>query len=160
MAKNYRTTAPLGQINDHSCWAASLSWFLTANEHQTQPSQNELLDMFAHLKNPDGGISVGSLRNRIYPAFGMATVDITAEDLGYLEPSNPFIIVYNYPRVGGTHMNVVCERLVNMDKGGLGFTVMEPFYPLDAPEGKKRGGFIFYPVSHFTTAPIFLGRLK
>ncbi|HRH42205.1 MAG TPA: hypothetical protein PKY82_11310 [Pyrinomonadaceae bacterium] len=156
-SKNYATIKPIGQFDKNSCWAASLSWWLKAIEHSNALTQSQLISRFDYLTNSDGGISIFALKSKIYPSFGMKTVDVSIEKLAGLEVNKPLIIIYNYPEVGGTHMNVIFARTIDSSRGiQVGFTVMEPFYPLGGKDGQRTGLFITRPVSHFTTSSILI----
>jgi len=134
---------PEGQLDDTSCWAACMSWWLSAmvlSSRRRGLPQGELLNLGRPYVNPDGGVGPRSLTR-------LAKLDAIRMDVRYVPPGSlltdyasidqPLLIVFNYPEAGGTHMNVI------FDQKGKSVCCMEPYYPLTVDVKAKRTGKYF-----------------
>lgn len=167
MATDYTLFPPVGQNDNYSCWAACLSWWLTAMGKPPE-SQNDIIHDFNALAASDGSITPDIFRTiAADPKFNMqvASFDINGmqqmRDVGLLPITlAPNIIVWNKfltgPGVIGMHMNVI----FNQRDGGSGaiVTCMEPFFPDPGADGQRTGQFVDRPITFFLdTSPIYFG---
>lgn len=111
--------------------------------------QLDLLTKYSHLVSGNGGMSPANIRR----VCEDASVRI---DLKYITSSEfktwgtigeAYIIVFRYPEVGGTHMNVIFNQ-----KGNT-VMCMEPYYPLSNTTGKFTGKYIRRPISFYCNSP-------
>ena len=141
-----------GQTHSNACWAASISWWTQAmalNYKRSWQSQLDLLAEFNQYTATAGAIFGAGIK----AVCESAKVRIF---LQYVSParlktdfdfSSPSIIIYNYPAVGGTHMNVI------FDQKGDTVMCMEPFYPMVATRtGERLGTYIRRPLSFFANS--------
>src|SRR5215216_2725583 len=101
-----------GQLHSNACWAASISWWLSAMAMHYKRSSWEQAKLLAEFNNYailGGGVRTDGIRKIVESAK-------IRMDLRYVTPASlksdynigsPCIIIYNYPAAGGTHMNVV-----------------------------------------------------
>jgi len=154
MGYDYRKRLkPEGQQHSNACWAASLSWWLSAmalNGKRTYYSQTDLLADFNHHALAAGG-SVSPKEMKKICESARIRMDLTFMAPSVLKEStlsSPCIIIFKYPAAGGTHMNVI------FDKEGDTVMCMEPFYPLIASStGVRTGIYIRRPLSFFAQTP-------
>lgn len=142
-----------GQQHSNACWAASISWWLSAMalHYKRMPySQTSLLSDFnQHALAAGGSVPTSELKK----ICSSAKIRI---DLKFMPPAElknssfetPCIIIFKYPAAGGTHMNVA------FDRQGDTVMCMEPFYPLVAkPNGERTGIYVRRPLSFFAQTP-------
>ncbi|HEX4945538.1 MAG TPA: hypothetical protein VFZ34_02590 [Blastocatellia bacterium] len=155
MGYNYsKQLQPIGQADTMSCWAACISWWttalaLTTSSGRRSQDQLALLTKYSHLVSGNGGMSPSNIRR----VCEDAEIRI---DLKYITPSEfktwgnldaPHIIVFKYPEVGGTHMNVIFNQ-----KGSM-VECMEPYYPLNPTNGRFTGKYLQRPLSFYLNSP-------
>ncbi len=143
---------PVGQADPTACWAASISWWTQAMSLNYKRSGKDQMDMirdFGYLVTGNGTMSTSCIRRVCDNAEIRITLKfITPSDLkSYTDIDSPMIIVFNYPSVGGTHMNVIFNQ-----KGNT-VACMEPYYPLNSPSGAFSGKYIRRPLSFFCNSP-------
>ena len=125
MPKDYTNVSPVGQFDRMACWAACLSWWLKAVSGGRPPlSQAQLIAEFDYLCDDDGGLPPSKFKNNVCKdaRFNISMGYFTASKYvhtGLPIADEPVIIVYNYPTVGGTHMNVIFDK----QRQGGGWTV-------------------------------------
>ncbi|MFN7929735.1 MAG: hypothetical protein U0Y68_17685 [Blastocatellia bacterium] len=148
--KNFQ---PIGQADTMSCWAACISWWthvmaMSCKGRQWQ-DQLDLLNKYSYLVSGNGSMSPANIRKVCQDA----QVRI---DLNYITPGEfktwgkigePYIIVFRYPEVGGTHMNVIFDQV------GKTVMSMEPYYPLSNTTGKFTGKYLRRPISFYCNSP-------
>ena len=141
-----------GQFDKNACWAASISWWtwaMSQNYKRKTIWQKDLLVKFDELTNQDGSM----------PLVGIKTVCESAEikaELKYISPASfkkdyknidlPMIIIFNYPTVGGTHMNVI------FDQKGDTVMCMEPYFPFPGKDGQRTGTYVRRPTTFFANS--------
>jgi hypothetical protein len=141
-----------GQQHSNACWAASISWWMSAmslHYKRTTYTQTDLLADFQQNVVLGGGVRTDGIRKIVESAK-------VRMDLRYISPAklktdynigSPCLIIYNYPAAGGTHMNVI------FDQQGDTVMCMEPFYPLQAaPDGSRKGAYVRRPLSFFANS--------
>lgn len=141
-----------GQFDKNACWAASISWWTAAmsqNYKRKTMAQSELISKFDHLTGEDGAMPISGIR-RVCESS-----EVKAE-LKYISPSklksdytdidSPMIIIFNYPVVGGTHMNVIFNQ-----KGDT-VACMEPYFPFPGKDGQRSGIYVRRPLSFFANS--------
>ncbi len=146
MADDYKSIPTVGQIDKMSCWAACLAWWLAAVK-DGRPSWNQLKiisEFDAHCA-ADGGFAPEKILE-VWPrttalkisggVFKTSAYRHSRMPLG----NKPVIIAFNYPSIGGTHMNVV----FGYDSTGHArkMTAMEPYHPHPGTDGKRTGAFL------------------
>lgn len=149
MAYEYKNKiSSTGQIHGNACWAASISWWLSAmslHNKRRPKAQVDLINEFGELLDYSGAMSLKNIKK----VCQSAEIRI---DLRYVTPaalkkdynfSSPCLIIFNYPKVGGTHMNVI------FNQSGDNVTAMEPFYPHPGEDGKRTGQYIQRPLSFY-----------
>lgn len=155
MGFDYRKTLPPeGQIHSNACWAATISWWMQAMSldynRRSRQSQYDLLAEFNQFTANAGGIYGTGIRTvcesakiRMYLQYVSPTRLKTDFDF-----SSPAVIIFNYPAVGGTHMNVIFDQQADT------VMCMEPFYPLvsTARTGERFGTYIRRPLSFFANS--------
>lgn len=137
-----------GQIHGNACWAASISWWLSAmalHNKRRPKSQVDLINEFGQLLDYSGAMSLKNIKK----VCQSAEIRI---DLKYVTPaslkkdfnfSSPCLIIFNYPKVGGTHMNVI------FNQSGDNVTAMEPYFPFPGEDGKRKGQYVTRPLSFY-----------
>ena len=140
-----------GQFDKNACWAASISWWTRAmmlNYKRKITTQSELISQFDFLCKDDGSM----------PLSGIRSVCESAEiriKLQYITPASfkkytsidlPMILVFNYPLVGGTHMNVV------FNQKGTTVACMEPYHSYPGKDGQRTGKYIRRDMSFFANS--------
>lgn len=142
-----------GQLHSNACWAASISWWLSAMSlhwRRTPWKQIKLLAEFNNYAILGGGVRTDGIRKivesaRIRMSLQYVTPAALKKDFNF---GSPAIIIYNYPQAGGTHMNVV------FDQQGDTVMCMEPFFPLVADKnGERKGQYIRRSLSFFANSP-------
>jgi len=104
MGYDYRKNLQaVGQNDRNACWAASLSWWLSAMAlHYKRKSltQNELISKFTSLCEDDGTLTIPGFRKvcesaeiRMYLQY-MSPSKFQAD---YTNIDQPLVIVFNYP---------------------------------------------------------------
>ncbi len=166
MAANYTSFPPVGQTDDTSCWAACLSWWLTAMNKPPE-SQAQLFDDFHSMFSPDGTISPDTFKTiAASPKFNMQVAQFEIDkiqemrDAGALPLTDtPNLIGWNKfipgPGLVGLHLNVV----FNQRDGSTGkiVTCMEPYYPDPGVDNERTGQFIDRDISFFlNSSPIWI----
>lgn len=161
MGYDYRKKLQVeGQQHSNACWAASISWWMSAmalHGKRTAYTQTNLLaDFNQHALAAGGSVSPKEMKK----ICESAKIRIELKFLPPAELKNssidtPCIVIFKYPAAGGTHMNVI------FDKQGDTVMCMEPFYPLTAlPTGERTGTYVRRPLSFFAqTAEIGFGYL-
>jgi hypothetical protein len=150
MGYDYRKNLQsVGQNDSNACWAASLSWWLSAmmlNYKRKAMTQNELIGKFMDLSEDDGTLSISGFRKvcesaevRMYLQY-MSPSKFQAD---YTNIDQPLVIVFNYPVIGGTHMNVI------FDQQGSTVCCMEPFFPYPGEDNKRTGQYVRRATSFF-----------
>ena len=142
-----------GQQHSNACWAASISWWMSAmalHSKRVPYKQTDLLvDFNQHALAAGGSVSPTEMKK----VCQSAKIRI---DLKFMPPAelknstidSPCLIIFKYPAAGGTHMNVI------FDKQGDTVMCMEPFYPLTAAaDGTRKGAYIRRPLSFFAQTP-------
>lgn len=145
MSDGYKSVPTEGQIDGFSCWAACLAWWLRAVKGG-RPSwtQTQIIAEYDRHCADDGGFPPEKILE-VWPAdtrlkiqggvFRTAPYRNSRMPLG----DRPVIIAFNYPLVGGTHMNVV------FGYSGAGharnMTAMEPYHPHPGQDGRRTGKF-------------------
>jgi len=151
---DYTQTKAIGQFDKNSCWAACLSWWLKAvGDGRPALSQLNLIAEFDKYCDPDtGGLSPKAFKDVVSKdaRFKMSMSYFTASKFvgaGLPIGDTPIIVIYNYPTIGGTHMNVVFEK-----RDGT-VNCMEPYFPYPGKDGNRTGKFERRPTSHFLNSP-------
>src|SRR5579872_815044 len=167
---DYKSFPPIGQNDNFSCWAACLSWWLTANSRQPS-TQNDLLVEFNYLasQSDSGTVSADDFMNKIVPTprFNMQAarfeIDQIAQmrDISGLLPLTlaPNIVVWQKflpgPGVIGFHMNVCFDQQQNGDTTTV--MCMEPWFPENVADGQRTGVFMRKNVPDFLkTSPLII----
>ena len=141
-----------GQQHSNACWAASLSWWMSAmalHYKRVTYTQTEILADYQEHVKLGGGVMSDDIRNVVESAK-------IRMDLKFISPAtlksdyyidSPCVIIFKYPAAGGTHMNVIFDQ-----KDGT-VMCMEPFYPLVADKnGVRKGAYIRRPLSFFANS--------
>ncbi len=140
-----------GQFDRNACWAASISWWTRAlmlNYKRKITTQSELISQFDHLTNEDGSMPLSGIRR----VCESAEIRIKLE---YITPAafkkytgidTPMIIVFNYPLVGGTHMNAI------FNQKGTTVACMEPYFPHPGKDGQRSGKYVRRDLSFFANS--------
>jgi hypothetical protein len=161
-----RSIPPIGQNDWSSCWAACLSWWLTANG-RPRSTQNDLLVEFDSLTEEDGTITLDTMiRIMKTPRFNAQSykADINniqdIRDNGVLPITNlPNLLCFKRfivgPGIIGMHANAIFDQ--RGDDGHKIVTCMEPDFPEGASNNKRIGGFVDRDIGDFLkSAPILL----
>lgn len=141
----------IGQHHKNSCWAASVSWWLKVMAHGYSKRkwlrQEELIEKFRSLAESDGSMSTRNIRNVCRDADIRMTIDyLSAETiLDGCSFEVPCLLIFNYPKIGGTHMNVVFNR----DYSKETVVCMEPYFPFPGVDNKRTGQFVTRPLDFF-----------
>jgi hypothetical protein len=142
---------PTGQFDRNACWAASISWWTEAmmlNYKRKVTWQSELISQFDKYTNEDGSMPLSGIRK----VCESAEIRIKLE---YITPAAfkkytgidlPMIIIFNYPLIGGTHMNVV------FNQKGTTVACMEPYFPYPGKDGQRSGKYIRRDMSFFANS--------
>ena len=153
MGYDYRNKLPPeGQQHSNACWAASISWWLSAmalTGRRVRYSQTELLADFNAVTVIGGSVSpMGIKRVCESPKIRIDMQFVPPVTLKNRQIDSSCLIVFNYPTAGGTHMNVI------FDQQGNTVMCMEPFYPIKASAtGERKGTYIRRPLSFFANSP-------
>jgi hypothetical protein len=173
----YLTAPAVGQGRDPAgCWAACLSYYLSATPNRQARRFIDIVGDFNGLWDANGFIRVDGLRQQIAiqtPRYRMATDRITPGRLPEFLGRWPLLVGFRHPG-GFGHMNV----LAAYDEQGDLARAMDPFFP-DPPQNsitrvsgqvvfngnegdfQFTGGFIYRSLSYFQTAmrsgTIFVG---
>jgi len=145
MANDFRSVPTEGQFDQFSCWAACLAWWLRA-VRDGRPSWNQaaIIAEFNKYCDDDGGfppekiLDVWPKDSRLKISGGVFKTDsyrFKNLPLG----DSPVIIAFNYPTIGGTHMNVLFE--LDGQVSARKVTAMEPYFPYPGTNGKRTGRF-------------------
>ena len=143
---------PVGQADTTACWAASISWWTQAmsfhNKRRGQ-DQLEMMTKFSYLVAGNGTMPLSGIRRVCESAEIRITLEFVTPDYlkSYEDIATPMLIVFNYPQVGGTHMNVI----FNMK--GTTVACMEPYYPLQSSTNLRTGKYIRRQLSFFCNSP-------
>ena len=132
MGKDYRNIKGVKQIDETTCWAAGLVWWLKAVRNRTDFTQEDLLQEYiAYWRDtPDGAITkygmhtlVNDVRWRMSSKWivpYMFTSTLLNENLA----RGPVYIGYYEKKAKGNHVNVIYEAIGNDASPRL--RVMEP----------------------------------
>jgi hypothetical protein len=145
MANDYRSVPAEGQFDQFSCWAACLAWWLRA-VRGGRPSWNQaaIISEYNKYCGDDGSfppeeimrVWQGDARLKMScGVFKTSEYRFARLPLG----DSPVMIAFNYPLVGGTHMNVVFGLDSQMNARKL--TAMEPYFPYPGTDGRRTGRF-------------------
>jgi hypothetical protein len=141
---------PIGQFDKNACWAASISWWLKVMAHgfykRKWLTQSELIQRFNSLCDENGALQKEKFRTVCEDAEVRITLKyISPASLqsDYPDLDSPVILVFNYPKIGGTHMNVIFNR--EDDK----VQCMEPYFPYPGQDGKRTGQIVTRPLNFF-----------
>ena len=142
-----------GQQHSNACWAASISWWMSAMalHYKRSPytQTNLLSDFNQHALAAGGSVSPTEMKKICESAkIRIELKFMPPAELKKSSIDTPCIVIFKYPAAGGTHMNVI------FDKQGDTVMCMEPFYPLAAlPTGERTGTYIRRPLSFFAQTP-------
>jgi hypothetical protein len=149
MSVNYRNIPPVGQFDRMACWAACLAWWLKAvGDGRPQWNQTQVIAQFTANCDDDGGFPPVRFRDvvnrdgRLRMSAGFFPTSRMRDRIPISD--TPVIIGYNYPVVGGTHMNVIFGQADGQ------VWCMEPFHPYPGSDGQRTGLMTQRPISHFT----------
>ena len=149
--------SPVGQNGDRTCWAACISWWLSAQAlviKRAKKTQDELLGLFPVQGK---GVTPGQLKVIGDSPIVRMEVEIWNSDLFQARSEDinvPVVIAFNYPRIGGTHANVL------FNQNGRNVWAMEPYYPCPGEDGKRTGRYVQRPLSFYcSNIQIAVGRL-
>jgi len=138
-----------GQFDRNACWAASISWWTAAMAQLYKRKtmwQSELISKFDHLTNEDGSMPLAGIRKVCESAEVRAELKyITPASLktDYTNIDSPMIIIFNYPKIGGTHMNVIFNQKDDT------VACMEPYFPFPGKDGQRTGTYVRRPLNFF-----------
>lgn len=137
-----------GQPDMNSCWATSISWWTKAmslNFKRKSVEVGEMIGKFMHLCDSNGGMSISSIRKVCEDAEIRISLNYLSPDRfkSYEGLDSPMIVIFNYPIIGGTHMNVI------FDQKGSTVQCMEPYHPFPGTDGTRTGKFIRRNLSFF-----------
>ena len=141
-----------GQIHGNACWAASISWWLKAYSlvgKRKQIDQVEMINKFGDLMQFSGALSLKAVKKvcenaEVRIELKFVTPNEIKNDFKF---DSPCLIVFNYPKVGGTHMNVIFNQI------GETVACMEPYFPFPGEDGLRSGQYIRRPLSFFCNSP-------
>lgn len=134
-----------------ACWAACTSWWLKAlGGGRPQLSQMDLIVQYTKHCDETGGMPHNYFMNGLAkePRFMMKSAYSPTSMFAnspLILGDRPVIIVFTYPQVGGTHMNVLFDQ----DKDKRTVTAMEPFHPFPGTDGARTGQFVERPETFF-----------
>ncbi len=173
----YRLTGAVGQGRDPAgCWAACLSYYLSAAPGRQGRSFINIVGDFTGLWDSSGFIRVDGLRQQVAnqsPRYRMATDRILPRRLSEFLGRWPLVVGFRHPG-GFGHMNVLTAYDATNDLA----RAMDPFFPNPPPNSITRvsgqvvfngnegdfqfaGGFIARSLSYFQAAmpsgTIFVG---
>ncbi len=142
---------PTGQFDKNACWAASISWWTEAmvlNYKRKYLSQSDLITKFDYLTNEDGSMPLSGVRRVCESSEVRIKLEyITPAALKkYTNIDLPMILVFNYPTVGGTHMNVI------FNQKNTTVACMEPYSPFPGKDGQRSGKYIRRDLSFFANS--------
>lgn len=132
MSKTYHNLKAAKQIDETTCWAASLSWWLKAVGGRGEFTQEDLLQEYAQYwkSTSDGTITKAGMSKLVYDPRWRMDVQwilgfqfseaILAEHIA----RGPIYIGYYEKKVGGNHVNVIYQSLEK--SGEIRVKVMEP----------------------------------
>lgn len=132
MAKSYRNIDAVKQIDETTCWAACLEWWLKAVENRTKLTQEDALQRYLQYwkDSADGSISKHGMSQIVYDADWRMEVqyqlawNMSEETLLEHIARGPVYFGYYEKKVNGNHVNVVYGAIEK--KSGLKLQVMEP----------------------------------
>lgn len=135
MSKNYHNIKAVRQIDETTCWAASLEWWLKAVVNRGEMTQEDALQKYhAFWKDEvDGVISKKGMFALVSdPLWQMSvqwcqafqfTPAVLAEHLA----RGPIYVGYYEKKVKGNHVNVIYKAVDSYEKGDtMRIGVMEP----------------------------------
>lgn len=146
MASAYRTIPPVGQTDQYACWAACLTWWLKAlQDGRPSWSQMQIIAEYDKYCDDSGGfppeklLDVWPKDNRLKISGGVFPT--AAYRTGRLPlGEKPVMIGFNYPTIGGSHMNVLFDYSSQMNARNL--TAMEPYFPYPGQDGRRTGAMM------------------
>lgn len=164
MEKDFSTVPATQQIDEMSCWAASMQWWLSYMS-PTRPfdTQEQLLHEFRkHTFLPDdydtenyGGLSKEGLIQMLKTTRfkmkhkEMAGISLSSHYLGKKLAKSPVIVSFYDITGGGYHVNVIV-RAVSDGRGNQSISAMEP----------RTGGFLTRTILHYQQGNVVLGYAK
>lgn len=148
---NWKDTKPIGQFDNMACWAASTSWWLKAlGGGRPQLTQTDLIVQYTKYCDETGGMPHNTFMNsmakeaRFMMKSAYSPTSMFANS-PLLLGDRPVIIVFTYPLLGGTHMNVIFDQ----DATKRTVTAMEPYHPYPGADGSRTGQFIERPETFY-----------
>lgn len=132
MNGNYRNIKAVKQIDETTCWAASLEWWLKVVGGRGEFTQEDLLKEYHQYwkDTPDGTITKAGMMSLVYDPRWRMNVQWTYAyqfSEAILEEHiarGPIYIGYYEKKVSGNHVNVIYQAI---DKGSYSrLKVMEP----------------------------------
>lgn len=143
---------PEGQFDRNACWAASISWWTAAMSQLYKRKtmwQSELITKFDHLTMEDGTMPLTGIRKVCESAEIRAELKYISPDTlkkDYSNIDSPMIIIFNYPKVGGTHMNVIFNQKDDT------VACMEPYFPFPGKDGQRTGTYVRRQLNFFANS--------
>lgn len=132
---NYHNLRAVRQIDETTCWAASLEWWLKAVGGRGEFTQEDLLQKYhAYWKDePDGVISKKGMFALVGDPLWRMSVQwcqgfqFTPAVLEEHLARGPVYVGYYEKKVSGNHVNVIYKALDSFAKGNtMRISVMEP----------------------------------
>jgi hypothetical protein len=144
-----KNLTPTGQFDRNACWAASISWWTEAmalNYKRKISWQSDLIQKFDKLTNEDGSMPLAGIRKVCESAeirIKLVYMSPSTFQKSYTNIDLPMIVVFNYPVIGGTHMNVIFNQKQNT------VACMEPYYPYPGKDGQRPGQYVRRAMSFY-----------
>ncbi len=154
---DYKSTPAIGQIDGNACWAACSSWWLKAlGGGRPALTQMDLIVQYTRFCDDDGGMPPTYFLYNFCrePRFMMKAVLAQSaywKDKPLPLGDRPTLVVFTYPLIGGTHMNVIFGQ----DKDSRKVTAMEPYHPYPGQDGKRSGTFVERSEQFYLSGPTF-----
>ena len=149
-----KIVTPIGQFDQNACWAASLSWWTWAMamglDKRKFMSQMDLIKKFNNLCDENtGGMTKSGIRSICDSAEIRINLTYTgsADFKKFKNINMPMFIIFNYPVISGTHMNIIFNQ-----KGNT-VACMEPYYPYPGKDGRRSGRYIRRDLGFFCSGP-------
>lgn len=142
----------IGQVDSMACWAACLEWWTTAlarygnSQGRYGQGQLDLIGKYIKILDDNGGISMAALEKiGKDPLVNCKWQKVTSASFKDFNLTQPVLVAFSYPKVGGYHMNVV----FGLDDSKV--MAMEPYHPFPGEDGKRTGKYESRSVSFYTT---------